>query len=148
MMRPRKGSGDLWTARAITLDNAPKRAGEGAHRPSSAAYVWKRVRPLLQSIGVTRLTDITGLDRLGVPTSSCIRPSADRFSVSVTCGKGLSAVDAMVGAAMEAIECYCAEPHEAKMVVATAANLEGPSVDPHSLNLPSWAVASAHSPIP
>ncbi len=55
------------------------------------------------SIGVTRLADITGLDRIGIPVHSAILPrSPDR--VSIYNGKGLTAADSRASALMEAIE--------------------------------------------
>lgn len=58
--------------------------------------------------GVTRVTDITPLDRLGLPVFAGVRPRAQL--VGVHAGKGLEPVDAAVGAAMEAIEMAVAEP--------------------------------------
>jgi ribosomal protein S12 methylthiotransferase accessory factor len=58
--------------------------------------------------GISEVTDITELDVLGVPVFVSVRPQAcgDAF----TFGKGLRAVDAEVGAYMEALEFYFAEP--------------------------------------
>jgi ribosomal protein S12 methylthiotransferase accessory factor len=58
--------------------------------------------------GITEVTDITDLDVLGVPVYASIRPQArgDTF----TFGKGLCRVDAEVGAYMEALEFFFAEP--------------------------------------
>lgn len=58
--------------------------------------------------GVTRVTDITRLDRLASPVFAAIRPRSQ--SSAVTYGKGLLPIDAQVGAYMEAIEFYFAEP--------------------------------------
>ena len=58
--------------------------------------------------GITEVTDITDLDVLGVPVYASVRPQArgDTF----TFGKGLYRVDAEVGAYMEALEFFFAEP--------------------------------------
>jgi len=88
---------------------------------------------------VTRVADITGLDRIGIPTYCCVRPLAQRCSVTVTCGKGLRRLDAKVGAAMEAIEYYSSEPSNHSRIVARASELEGAYVNPVALILPSWA---------
>lgn len=58
--------------------------------------------------GIAEVTDITGLDVLGVPVFVSVRPEArgERF----TFGKGLRPVDAEVGAHMEALEFYFADP--------------------------------------
>ena len=58
--------------------------------------------------GISEVTDITDLDVLGVPVYASVRPHAraDTF----TFGKGLSPIDAEVGAYMEALEFFFAEP--------------------------------------
>ena len=58
--------------------------------------------------GISEVTDITGLDVLGVPVFVSVRPQAR--GEAFTFGKGLRPVDAEVGAYMEAIEFYFAEP--------------------------------------
>jgi ribosomal protein S12 methylthiotransferase accessory factor len=56
-----------------------------------------------RALGVTRVANIAGLDRIGVPAYSAIVPKSDD-GISVYNGKGLRPVDAKVGALMEAIE--------------------------------------------
>jgi ribosomal protein S12 methylthiotransferase accessory factor len=65
-------------------------------------------RQLASVAGISEVTDITDLDILGVPVFVSVRPEArgDAF----TFGKGLRRVDAEVGAYMEALEFYFAEP--------------------------------------
>jgi ribosomal protein S12 methylthiotransferase accessory factor len=58
--------------------------------------------------GISEVTDITGLDVLGVPVFVSVRPQAR--GEAFTFGKGLRPVDAEVGAYMEALEFYFAEP--------------------------------------
>ena len=57
--------------------------------------------------GVTRLADITRLDRLGLPVWQTVRPAGKALSVHQ--GKGSSPLTARIGALCEAIECHCAE---------------------------------------
>ena len=57
--------------------------------------------------GVSRLGDVTGLDRLGLPVWQAVRPWSR--SISVHQGKALTADAARIGAAMEAIEIARAE---------------------------------------
>jgi ribosomal protein S12 methylthiotransferase accessory factor len=57
--------------------------------------------------GVTRLADVTGLDRLGLPVFQAVRPMGRALSVHQ--GKGLCVREAKVGALMEAIESDHAE---------------------------------------
>ncbi len=56
---------------------------------------------------MTRLADITGLDRIGMPVWQAVRPWGK--SLSVHQGKGLDADQARLGACMEAIETAHAE---------------------------------------
>lgn len=67
-------------------------------------------RRLAPSVGITRVTDTTSLDRLGVPVFASIRPNATRGSLCVSAGKGMTADEAEAGAYMEAIELAWAEP--------------------------------------
>jgi ribosomal protein S12 methylthiotransferase accessory factor len=57
--------------------------------------------------GVTRLADITGLDRIGLPVWQAVRPAGRALSVHQ--GKGANDRDAKIGALCEAIESHCAE---------------------------------------
>ncbi len=76
---------------------------DGLQRIASAADTFERAKPIAQALGVTRLADITGLDRVGIPTYCAIVPRSDD-AISVYTGKGLRPIDAKVGALMEAIE--------------------------------------------
>jgi ribosomal protein S12 methylthiotransferase accessory factor len=58
-------------------------------------------------MGITRLGNITGLDRIGIPVAIAVRPNSR--SVSVAQGKGLDLIQAMASALMEAIEGFHAE---------------------------------------
>ncbi|MBF0304579.1 MAG: YcaO-like family protein [Alphaproteobacteria bacterium] len=78
------------------------RYAEGTQRLVPPEETLARVAPHLPAIGVTRVADITGLDRLGIPTFCAVRPLARQ--VQVTNGKGLTATAARVSAIMEAVE--------------------------------------------
>jgi putative methanogenesis marker protein 1 len=123
----------------LRLQTALKHAGRGVHRTVSAGETWGRLKPLLSKLGITRLPDITGLDRLGVPTYSCVRPLAHAFSVTITCGKGTRLLDAKVGAVMEMIEYAAAEPRSELCRIARRGELEGDALDLQELVLPPWA---------
>ena len=66
-----------------------------------------RLRPIFAEIGLTRINNQTGLDRLGVPVVSVCRPNAK--SNAVCQGKGLTLDAAKISGVMESIETYCAE---------------------------------------
>jgi ribosomal protein S12 methylthiotransferase accessory factor len=59
------------------------------------------------AIGVTRLADVTGFDRIGIPVWQAVRPASR--SLAVHQGKGASSVTARISAVMEAFEHWCAE---------------------------------------
>lgn len=68
---------------------------------------WEALAPWRRTFGITRVADITGLDDLGLPTCVAIRPASRALSVSQ--GKGLTAVQARISAVMESIETWHAE---------------------------------------
>lgn len=65
-------------------------------------------RQLSATAGISKVRDISDLDVLGVPVFLSTRPQA--LADNVTFGKGLTALQAEVGALMEALEFYFAEP--------------------------------------
>jgi ribosomal protein S12 methylthiotransferase accessory factor len=73
-------------------------------------------------MGITRAADITGLDRLGIPTWCAIRPGARQVQVSN--GKGLSHAAAKVSALMEAIEHWHADYAQGDFRAASKAELQ------------------------
>jgi ribosomal protein S12 methylthiotransferase accessory factor len=77
-------------------------------------------RELAKEVGITRVTDTTRLDRVGIPVFASIRPDAVNGSLCVNAGKGVVATDAMVGAYMESLEFAWAEPRRAIGDVALA----------------------------
>jgi YcaO-like protein with predicted kinase domain len=58
-------------------------------------------------MGITRVGNVTGLDRIGIPVAIAVRPNSR--SVSVSQGKGLDLTQAMASALMEAAEGFHAE---------------------------------------
>lgn len=125
-------------ARPIRIRSAPKFGPSGVHRTVPAEKTWERVEPLLSKIGVTRIADITGLDRIGIPTYSVVRPTSKRSAVTVTCGKGVRAIDAKVGAVMESIEYKLGDPNPERGVLARYRDLDGSAVHPADFHLPPW----------
>jgi YcaO-like protein with predicted kinase domain len=81
----------------------PLKKVAGTQRIIAPDETFRRVLAEARSLGVTRLGDITGMDRVGVPTYCAIVPKSDDI-ISVYTGKGLDRLDAKVGALMEAIE--------------------------------------------
>lgn len=61
--------------------------------------------PICRDIGVTRVSDITFMDRLGIPNYSAVLPGTED-GIWVYSGKGTTKTHAKVSALMEAIERY------------------------------------------
>ncbi|MET8699148.1 YcaO-like family protein [Kitasatospora sp. NPDC004723] len=79
----------------------------GTHRTRHPADTWQAIKPLLDSYGITRVADVTGLDTLGIPVTMAVRPLARTLSVAQ--GKGVTLDGARVSGAMEAIEAWHGE---------------------------------------
>src|SRR5918994_2911660 len=89
------------------IDPGHKHRAGGAHRTRAAAETLSRIEPLRPRFGITRSSDLTGLDRIGIPVVLATRPNSR--SVAVSQGKGLTLEAAKVSALMEAIELWHAE---------------------------------------
>jgi ribosomal protein S12 methylthiotransferase accessory factor len=87
--------------------SALKTFWQGTHRTTSPEVTFAKIQPYFSSIGLTRLSNITHLDRIGIPVTQAIRPNS--YSLASTSGKGLTLELALVSAAMEALEFHCAE---------------------------------------
>ena len=127
----------------MKLGPAPKLYFEDGQRTVKPATTLKRILPLCKVAGVTRVADITGLDRVGIPVFSSIRPGAEAGAISVYNGKGASKEQAKVSAIMEALERYSGEVRGDVIVrrgVEDMLSSEN-AVDPRLLILPQQALA-------
>jgi len=61
----------------------------------------------MPEVGITRLANVTGLDRIGIPVVQAVRPNSRSLSVSQ--GKGVDMDSAKASAMMEAFELWHAE---------------------------------------
>lgn len=82
------------------------------HRAIPPKRTIEIVEGKLKTAGITRIAEITHLDRLGVPVYSAIRPGAAEGAVSIYAGKGATKSQAKASAMMEAFERYSAEINE------------------------------------
>jgi len=98
------------------------RFSDGLYRSVPASETLLRVSPFLTQMGITRTADITGLDRLGIPTWIAVRPTA--LLMQVSNGKGISHVASKVGAIMEAVEHWHVENPSGEFRQASLAELE------------------------
>ena len=103
-----------------------------------------RIEPLVPVAGITRVADITSLDRIGIPVFSCIRPTAMDGAITVYNGKGATVEESRISAIMEGIERYSSEVHDRKPELAPYDEMRfrGLNVlDPADLILPQGAEA-------
>lgn len=124
----------------MKLKSCIKGYKKGTHRAVPPGETLARIEPKMPIAGVTRVADITGLDRIGIPVFSSIRPSAEGGAVSVYNGKGTTAAEARVSAMMEAIERYSAEIHDRKLLVDSYSGLNEKEnvLNPKELILPDY----------
>lgn len=88
-------------------DPGPKSYRAGTHRAKAPAETVDRVRPLMRAMGITRVANVTGLDRIGVPVVMVCRPNSR--SIAVSQGKGPDLPAAKASGLMEAAEIHHAE---------------------------------------
>lgn len=103
--------------------------------PSETLGVIRKAAPLA---GITRVAEITGLDRLGIPVFTSVRPKAAEGSVTVYNGKGYTAEEAEVSAIMEGVERFSAEKADRETVFGSLVEMDGREefIDPRKLILP------------
>lgn len=130
------------------LKDVPVKYFGCTHRAISPQETIKNVKDKLKAAGVTRIAEITHLDRVGVPVYSAIRPSAAEGAVSIYAGKGATKDQAKASAMMEAFERYSAEPQESQIennLVCGLYGEVGTCIDPESLILPKLPFDSKKS---
>jgi YcaO-like protein with predicted kinase domain len=100
---------------------------------------------LAKRIGVTRLANLTGLDRLGLPVMAAIRPLSRNISVSF--GKGLTVEQARLSALMEAAELFYSEAPPCALITQAFAEFPpGTALNPAALNPVNADFDSVHTP--
>ena len=92
-------------ARDFAFESAPKVSS--SHRTVHARETLARVRAHARRVPITRVSDLTPLDRLRLPVFSATTPLARDLTTHM--GKGVDAESAQVSAMMEAIERVSAE---------------------------------------
>lgn len=85
----------------------PKEYLYGAHRLITPEATFDRAWKFAPAMGITRVADVTGLDRIGIPVTMVTRPNGR--SISVSQGKGMTLAAAQASGLMEAVEGYHAE---------------------------------------
>jgi len=134
----------------MKLGPAPKTYMVDGHRTVPPMITLERVEPLCDEVGVTQITDITDLDRIGIPVFSILRPTAGMGTVPLYKGKGASKEQAKVSAIMETLERFSAEPDHATLErdFIESKLATGDAVDPRELILPQrTAFHIMHQPV-
>lgn len=123
----------------MELKSCKKLYMKDTHRAIPPEDTLNIVKEKLEICGITRIADITDLDRLGIPVFSAVRPNATQGSVSVYNGKGVSKIEAEVSAIMEGIERYSSEVNESLIMDSSQAELDGKVnyLSPYELALPA-----------
>ncbi|POH30458.1 MULTISPECIES: YcaO-like family protein [Sinorhizobium] len=106
-----------------SLVSCPRAALSVHSTPDETKRRFQALLPLCRRARITRIGDLTGLDRLGLPVVQAVRPAA--LSEVTSLGRGFTTTEASVGAIMESLERYYAEaiPPE-RIFLATAEELE------------------------
>jgi ribosomal protein S12 methylthiotransferase accessory factor len=109
---------------------------KGTHRVIAPKRTIEINEDKLKTAGITRIADITDLDRIGLPIYTAIRPTAEEGGVSIYGGKGITKDHAKASAMMEGFERYSAERQSSDESIISNLNDIDNNIDPKSLNLP------------
>ena len=123
----------------IKLQSSPKMYIGWTERSCTPKETLERIEKFVPEAGITRVADITDLDRIGIPVYSCIRPTAADGAISVYNGKGGTPEEARVAGIMEGIERYSAEaiPRDIANTPYSCIRRTETALDPIDLVLPS-----------
>ncbi len=122
-----------------TEQTARKQFFRGTHRmrpPQETLADYGRFMPRM---GITRLANVTGLDRIGLPVCVAVRP--DSRALCTSQGKGETLEAAKVSALMESIECWHGERIALPLRMATYRELAAESAVAAIAQLPLRADA-------
>ncbi|MDH5811026.1 MAG: YcaO-related McrA-glycine thioamidation protein [Candidatus Methanomethylicaceae archaeon] len=122
----------------MILRSIKKRHKEGTHRAKPLMETLELLEKVYSKAGITRVADITGLDRIGIPVFTAMRPLAAEGAITVYTGKGHVPEEAKISAIMEGIERFSGEPREIGIIKGSYESLSESYcvLDPFALNLP------------
>ena len=122
------------------FEDIPIKFIRGTYRVKDPVDTYDSNEEKLRTAGITRITEITHLDRVKIPVFSSIRPTAQSGGVSVYAGKGATVEQARASAMMEGFERYSAEKQDIdqeKISISTYNEIKNESVlNPNDLLLP------------
>src|SRR3979490_1166982 len=121
-----------------------KYSSSGVERSVRPSATIRRARGVLDIIGVTKVADVTDLDRVGIPNFMTVRPHDLGPGISYYNGKGTTRADA--GAMMEAVERHAGERYDGPIIASSHYNLRGEHacVDPLEIHVPMVRKYSEH----
>ncbi|PRD51763.1 YcaO-like family protein [Phyllobacterium myrsinacearum] len=91
----------------VNLCSAARLEQRSSTRLIDADLTVQKLRPHFPHLGIVRLAEVTGLDRIGIPVWMAVRPNSKTLAVSQ--GKGITTAHARASAVMEAAEIAIAE---------------------------------------
>ena len=106
----------------LAQNDGRKRLFAGSHRTRLPVETLAQILPITHQFGITRVANVTGLDRIGLPVILATRPNSR--SVAVSQGKGTSIEAAKASAVMEAIELWHAENFLRPVLYASYSEIE------------------------
>jgi YcaO-like protein with predicted kinase domain len=106
---------------ALRADDARSASSDYSDRTCPPEETLRRIGPLLADFGITRLSRLTTLDKLGIPVWNAVAPNAK--SIVINQGKGITDIDARVSAAMEALERAVAGQRRVATIMASPRDL-------------------------
>jgi len=98
---------DRLAADEVNLCSAANVEQQSSTRLMDADLTVQKLRPYFSRLGIVRLAETTGLDRIGIPVWMAVRPNSKTLAVSQ--GKGITTAHARASAVMEAAEIAIAE---------------------------------------
>lgn len=110
-------------AARLAGDPGHKDFTSGTHRTVDPEATLARMAPRLGALGITRIANVTHLDRIGIPVTMVVRPNSR--SIAVSQGKGLTLAAAKASGVMEAIETHHAERIALPLRLARETDLRG-----------------------
>lgn len=124
-----------------------KKFFHGTQRTRSPQATWDAYQPKLKSMGITRIANVTGLDRVGLPVCVAIRPNARALATSQ--GKGSTLMAAKVSAMMESIETWHCERIDGEICIASYNELlaHDEVIDVDGLGIRNDAIFHKNAPI-
>ncbi len=125
-------------ATEVGTTGSTKYSTVGVERSVRPSETIRRVLPLLERMGVTRVGEVTHLDRIGLPNFVAVRPREAGRGISYYNGKGATRAQARASALMEAVERVSAEACSLPVIRASFRQLRltAPAVAPCELLAP------------